>query len=117
MNSIEVFPDFGRQLKRLHKKYPTLKSEIAALIDILAENADYGTRIGNGLYKIRLASKSKSSGKSGGFRVITYTALPTLNDEQDTTFYHIYLVAIYDKLEISNISKHELLALLKEFLG
>jgi hypothetical protein len=117
MNSIEVFPDFARQLKRLHKKYPTLKIEIAELIAMLTQNAAYGTSLGDGLYKIRIASKSKSGGKSSGFRVVTYTFAPILAENNLTTGFEIYLVTIYDKSELSTISKTALLAILKEYLG
>ena len=116
MNLIDVFPDFARQLKRLHKKYPTLKNEIAELLAILEQNDAYGTDLGEGLYKIRLSSKSKSGGKSGGFRIITYKSEPIIAHEI-IIGYQIYLIAIYDNSEVSSISKGALLAILKEYLG
>ena len=63
---------FVRELKRLAKKYASLKSEYEILINELEQNPEKGTALGNNLYKIRLAIASKGKGKSGGARVITY---------------------------------------------
>lgn len=38
----------------------------------LIVNPKLGADLGNGIFKIRLAVKSKGKGKSGGYRVITY---------------------------------------------
>jgi len=65
---------------------------------------DYGANI----YKIRLASKSKNTGKSGGFRIITY-----LIDEK-TTGCEINLITIYDKSEDATITKSEVLKIIKQ---
>jgi len=57
-----------------------------------------GTDLGNGIFKIRLAIKSKRRGKSGGYRVITY--LQTENE--------IVMIYIYDKSEEATISKKDI---------
>jgi hypothetical protein len=57
-----------------------------------------------GCYKIRLAIKSKGKGKSGGARVITYYYIV-----KNT----VYLLAIYDKSNQTNISDKELAELLR----
>jgi len=67
----------------------------------LTETPMLGTSMGAGLYKIRLAIKSK--GKSGGFRVVSY--LVTQTDDETT----IFLLTIYDKSEDSNIDRKTLL--------
>jgi mRNA-degrading endonuclease RelE of RelBE toxin-antitoxin system len=46
---------FQKELKRLIKKFPSLKSEYAALIEEILSNPASGTFIGNNCYKIRLA--------------------------------------------------------------
>jgi len=51
---------FEKQAKKLNKKYPSLKSELTSLIEILKETPDYGTPIGKGCFKIRLSIASKS---------------------------------------------------------
>ena len=59
-------PPFDRQLKRLSKKYPSLKAEYLQLIESLEQNPEQGTNLGNNCYKIRLSIASKGKGKSGG---------------------------------------------------
>jgi hypothetical protein len=51
-----------------------------------------------------LAISSKGKGKSGGARVITFL----LTQDQE-----IYLVRIYDKSQLDNITKDQILQLLK----
>lgn len=101
--NVLTIPPFDKQLKRLVKKYPSLKSEIAELITNLKIARDIGTSLGNDCYKIRLAIASKGKGKSGGARVITYLAV----SESE-----VYLLSIYDKTEQSDIGDKELLKLL-----
>ena len=98
-------PPFERQLKRLAKKFPSLKAEYATLIEELEENPTKGTSLGNNCFKIRLSIASKSRGKIGGARVITHIYI-----ENETVF----LLAIYDKSEQSDISDKELKKLLSE---
>ncbi|RYE19278.1 MAG: hypothetical protein EOP42_29330 [Sphingobacteriaceae bacterium] len=90
---------FKRELKRLVKKFPSLKVEFESLIDLLEVDPIQGTPIGNGFYKIRLAISSKGKGKSGGARVISYAVI---------TNETLYLIAVYDKSEQQNISQKEL---------
>jgi len=54
-----------------------------------------------------LANKSKGTGKSGGFRVVTYLLKIT------ETGSNLYLITIYDKSEEESIEKMELLKLVK----
>ncbi len=93
---LEVTPDFEKSLKKLTKKYPSLKQEIKLLGLQLKENPTLGTAIGLDCYKIRISIKSKGKGKSGGGRVITH-----LYVEKET----VYLLALYDKSEYENISE------------
>ena len=103
-NVLTIQP-FDRQLKRLAKKYPSLKSEYIALIENLEENPRKGIPLGNNCFKIRLAIASKGRGKSGSARVVTHFYI-----ENETVF----LLTIYDKSEQTNISDKELRALLLE---
>ncbi len=61
--SIVPLPFFDKQLKRLTKKYPSLKQEYADLIATLASNPEIGTPIGDHCYKVRHAISSKGKGK------------------------------------------------------
>jgi len=94
---------FDKQLKRLIKKYPSLKKEYSELISLLKTDPTQGVSIGNGCYKIRISIASKGKGKSGGARVITYAAI---------TESSVYLLSVYDKSEQEDISDKELLRLL-----
>lgn len=96
---------FDRQLKKLLKKYPSLKIEITELINTLKSHPNKGTPLGNNCYKIRLAIASKGKGKSGGARVITYL---TIQEEK------VFLLSIYDKSEQDTISDSQLLMLLRK---
>ena len=97
-------PDFKKLFKKLSKKYPSLKEDFHDLIIKLQEKPDTGTPLGYGIYKIRLAIKSKGQGKSGGARVITYLII---QDQE------IYLVYIYDKSQLENLTKDQILVLLR----
>ena len=98
-------PDFKKFFKKLSKKYPSLKADLQGLIKILKEQPDSGIHLGHGIYKIRMAISSKGKGKSGGARVITY--LVTQDNE-------VYLVFIYDKSQLDNITKEQIFELLKK---
>ena len=97
---------FEKKYKFFNKKFVSLKTELKLLETELLKNSNIGVSLGNGLYKIRLANKDKVSGKSGGFRIITY--IITENNE-------IILLVIYDKSEESSIKKTELLKIAKKY--
>ena len=97
-------PPFDKQLKRLAKRYPSLKQDFALLLESLETEPEQGTRIGKSCFKIRLAIKSKGKGKRGGARVVTNVVV-----SNDT----VYLLAIYDKSDKQNLSDKELKELLK----
>lgn len=96
--------NFGRELKKLAKKYRSLKKDLATLIAQLENNPFEGKPIGHDCYKIRLAISSKGKGKSGGARVITHVYVAGEL---------VYLLSIYDKSDKENISDKELAELLK----
>jgi mRNA-degrading endonuclease RelE of RelBE toxin-antitoxin system len=101
---VKFIPKFEKELKRLDKKYPSLKSDFSALLSSIKENPSQGISLGNECYKIRMAIASKRKGKSGGARVITCFKIV-----QST----VYLLTIFDKSESENISNKELTDLLK----
>jgi mRNA-degrading endonuclease RelE of RelBE toxin-antitoxin system len=100
-NVLAIAP-FDRQLKRLAKKYPSLKTEFIQLIDSLELQPEQGVPLGNSCYKIRLAIASKGKGKSGGARVIACVKIVNKT---------VYLLSIYDKSEKETIANDELQAL------
>jgi hypothetical protein len=57
--NILTIPEFGKELKRLSKKYGSLKKEYADLIAELQQNPHMGIVLGGNVFKIRLAIASK----------------------------------------------------------
>ena len=66
-----VSPYFEQELKRLAKKYSSVRDDYRALLNSLLENPTRGSTLGKNSYKVRMAIRSKNRGKSGGARVIT----------------------------------------------
>jgi mRNA-degrading endonuclease RelE of RelBE toxin-antitoxin system len=87
-------PNFKKEAKKLLKRYKSLDGELRNLFTSLCENPNQGTFLGNNFYKIRIAIKSKVSGKSGGARSITYVV--GKNNR-------VYLLNIYDKGDFASV--------------
>ena len=100
--------EFKRQAKRLDKRYRSLPDDIDWLQNELKNNPNLGVSLGGGKRKIRLASKSKGGGKSGGLRVIS---LNVVVDVVDTC---VNLLTIYDKKEIANVSDKYIDSIIKQ---
>jgi mRNA-degrading endonuclease RelE of RelBE toxin-antitoxin system len=96
--------NFEREVKRLARRYPSLKKDLEELIKKLEEDPSHGTPLGKGCYKIRLAVTSKGKGKSGGARVITHVYVVKGV---------VYLLSIYDKSTKETISDKEIVSLIK----
>lgn len=105
--SIELTDNFKKEAKRLTKKYPSLKTELAELFSELEENPTTGTPLGNDIYKIRLAIASKNKGKSGGARVLSFVKV---------TLTTVLLFSIYNKGEVDSLSENEIKELIKDYL-
>ena len=109
-NNIFLTPLFESRYKRFKKKFPSLEAEIQELQNELIKNPKLGVLITSDVYKIRVPSADKNSGKSGGFRIITYLA------EEKESGFEINLITIYDKSEESSINKETILKLIKKYL-
>lgn len=97
---------FDRSVKRLAKRYPSMRADIAELIDELAHAPVQGTALGKDCYKVRIAIRSKGKGRSGGARVITCVKV---------VHHTVILLTIYDKSDTDNISDKELKKLVEMF--
>ena len=95
---------FDREVKRLSKKYPSLKKDITLFREELIQNVHGGRSLGGGAFKWRLAVKSKGKGKSGGMRVITYLEVDIILKDIS----NIFFLSIYDKSEVGSISSDEI---------
>jgi len=90
---IKVTDAFKKDFKKLSKKDKLLINEYELLLNQLQVNPTMGTSLGGGKYKIRLKNESNHKGKSGGYRVITYTKIEDC----------IVLVYIYSKSDVENV--------------
>ena len=63
-------PYFEKELKKLAKKYKSIKLDFFKLGTQLSNNPFLGTSLGNDCYKVRMAITDKKKGKSAGARVI-----------------------------------------------
>ena len=90
---VRVVNEFKKDVKKLFKKYRSIKTDILDLIEKLEEDYNIGIDLGSNLYKIRVKN-SDIGGKSGGYRVIYYTRLPNNR---------IYLLTIFSKTQKENI--------------
>ena len=108
MNSdfiIRTTKNFDKSVKKLFKKYPSLIKDLQLLKVELLNNPTAGISLGKNCYKIRMSIASKSKGKSGGARVITYVKIENKL---------ITLLDVYDKGDLEAISEKELAALIKK---
>lgn len=104
--SVELSANFKKEAKKLTKKYPSLRTELAALFVELQENPTIGTPLGNDIYKIRMAIASKNKGKSGGASVLSFVKF---------TETAVLLFSIYSKGEIDSLTDKEIRAFIKDF--
>ena len=110
MSEVVLLDNFMLDAKRLLKKYRSLKHELEVFISEIEEKGAQGTYLGGGLYKARLAVKSKGKGKSGGMRIISYQDV-ILSSENNT----VYLVSMYDKNEATTIEIKQINQILKNY--
>ena len=99
---IYALNQFKKDVKRLQKRYKNIKNDLKTLNKSLQNNPKEGINLFSNIYKIRIQNSSINKGKSAGFRVIYY-----YNQN------NIYLLTIYSKSDISNISDKKILQILK----
>ena len=68
---IEYLEAFRKEMKRLGKKYRSLKQDYARLLEELHANPYLGADLGGGVRKVRMAIASKHKGKSHGAHLNT----------------------------------------------
>ncbi len=103
-------PEFEKEFKRLRKKYVSLKSDLQVFEKDINENPKIGDHLGEEVYKVRIAIKSKNKGKSAGGRIITFAFYITISERK------ILLVTLYDKGEKDSISDAEIKRIIKDWL-
>ncbi len=103
---IQTTPRFDKDVKRLQKRFPRIKQDLIALANDLLANPESSTPLGENFFKLRIANSSIPTGKSGGFRVITYYR------HQKT----LYLVTLYSKTDQDTVQTETLKAIIQEVL-
>ncbi|AEE48303.1 hypothetical protein [Haliscomenobacter hydrossis] len=110
---IVISDNFRREAKKYLKKFRSLKDELVSFQKSLRIDPKQGDRITESVFKVRLSSKSKGKGKSGGFRIITYV-VEEIEEENHDLQTVVTLLSIYDKSEISTLSDSEIKALIDD---
>ncbi len=105
---IKTIRTFDKRIKRLAKKYKSIKNDFIGFLEELRENPFIGADLGNGVRKVRMAISDKGKGKSGGARIITYVL------KTDESSGEVTLLTIYDKNEQESISAKDISELLAE---
>ena len=96
---------FSKDVKKLYKKYRKITDDLKILEEQLHQDPKSGIELGYNCYKVRLGNTSVPTGKSGGFRVIYYYI-----DSNN----HLYLMPMYSKSELENISDEKIIEILKQ---
>ena len=100
---IETIPRFEKDVKKLKKRFPKIKDNLLKLINDLSSNPKSGIDLGENIFKIRVPNSSIPTGKSGGFRIITYYRRDDI----------LYLVTIYSKTEQDTVLTQRLREIVK----
>lgn len=73
--SIEETETFAKTVKKLQKRFKHIENDCNNFIDSIETTDNLGTDLSNGVYKVRIANTDKKSGKSAGYRLISYLKL------------------------------------------
>ena len=105
---VEYTPEFKRSLRKLARKYRSIRTDVKPVIKRLQIGdliGDQVTGTGNILFKARVRNSDIQKGKRSGYRLIYW--LRTSKD--------IILVTIYSKLDQGDISTKEIRRIIKQF--
>ena len=106
---VEYTPEFKRSLRKLARKYRTIRTDVEPVIKQLQTGDLIGDQItgtrGYILFKSRVKNSDIQKGKRSGYRLIY--CLRTSKD--------IILVTIYSKLDQGDISMKEIRRIIKQF--
>ena len=104
---VEFSQRFLKESKYLGKRYQNFDDDLEEFVNNLEVGKIRSDRVQGfrlPIYKARVRNSSSNSGKSGGFRVVYYSMIPD----------GAYLLAIYSKNQKEDISKKEILVILKK---
>jgi len=93
-------PIYLKSVKKLKKRFRNISNDINDFFENEVFSIDdLGIKLKDNIYKVRIKNSNKSSGKSSGYRLISYIEISESK---------INLLYIYDKSDLSNISDKEL---------
>lgn len=100
---------FKKSIKKLKKRFPSVKKDTRLAIEVLLGNPKLGVLIpeSSGVRKLRVNNSDMKRGKSGSYRLLYYF--------EEQTEECIYLLLLYAKSDMENITSHEIQKLLDEF--
>lgn len=102
---IEETDTFAKAVKKLSKRFKNIGNGCDTFLDNINTTDDLGIHLGNNVYKVRIANSNKHSGKSSGYRLVSYLKLI---DKK------LYLMYIYDKSDFDTVSEKEIDTLVKK---
>lgn len=97
-----MLPEFEHKAKAMAKKYKSFVKDYKDFLESLKTNPIQGKSLGGGVYKIRISITSKSKGKSGGARILTYNVKRVDPDK----IFVILMSIIHPYLDSANIISH-----------
>lgn len=106
--TLEYTPEFKRAVRKLSRRYPSLREDLAQLIDQLQTGATPGDQLQGSHYtafKIRVKNSDSQKGKSGGYRVVYY-----LKSLEKTV-----LVTLYSKADQSDIPPQDVRRIIEKY--
>ncbi len=108
---VNLTPTFQKSIKKLARKYPSVKNDLLHTIQALENNPTIGVSIpgwNNKVWKIRTPSTDVKKGKSGGFRTIYFW-------DQDCNLVYLLLFT-YAKSSKADVSSSEIAGFLDRLL-
>lgn len=106
--SIVFTPEFKRNIRRLSRKYRSIRSDVEPIIESLETGQTPGDQItgtGYTIFKVRVQNSDIRKGKRAGYRMIYYLATADL----------VVLLTIYSKSDQGDISARKLRQIVSEF--
>jgi mRNA-degrading endonuclease RelE of RelBE toxin-antitoxin system len=105
---VEVSSTFNRNLRKLAKKYRSIRNDIQPIIEQLEQGQLPGDQIpgvGYAVFKLRVRNSDTQKGKSGGYRLIYYVKTTT----------GIILLTLYTKSEQVDIAAEDIWNIITEY--
>ena len=106
--SVEITPEFKRNVRQLAKKYRRIKTDVQPFLDSLEQGQTPGDRVPTVQYevfKVRLSNSDSAKGRSGGYRIVY----------QRRTNGTVVLITIYSKTEQQDITPNEIRAIIVNY--